>query len=158
MIPEEISQTMEQRVAELLEMLDIQAGVKVDTLALEGKNYLEVTVNAENEGAELIGHHGSRLKALSTVLSMMVPESDERISVLLDINGYRDQRTSYIESQAEKAMAEAIETLQPVELEPMSPWERRIVHMAASERTDIVTESIGDSDERRVVVKPVSIV
>jgi spoIIIJ-associated protein len=154
----QVSQLMEQHTAQMLNLLGVQAEIVVDALTTEGKQYIDIRIQTEGEAAELIGHAGSRLKALSTVLNMLLPKTEERYSVLLDINGYRDQRTNYIKEMAQKAAAEAIDTMAAVELDAMSAWERRIVHMELAERTDVMTLSEGDEGDRRVVVKPVSVV
>lgn len=154
----EISNIMEQKVAELLELLDVSAAIQVDILESDGKQYIDIKLDSEEFGAELIGHRGNRLKSLSAVLNMMLPRTEERYSILLDINGYKDQRTQHIIDKTHQAAERAIESFEPVRLEPMSPWERRVVHMAIAERTDIVTESDGEGDDRHVVIKPVSVV
>lgn len=160
MEPTQISQLIENHVAQLLQMLGVEAGVVVDIVSVEGKNYVDVKLTvAEKDSGLLIGHAGSRLKSLSAVLNMMLPRTEERYSVLLDINGYREQRAAHIRDMAGRAVEEAIALMEPVELEPMTPWERRIVHLALQERTDISTFSEGEEGEdRRVIIKPVSAV
>lgn len=160
MEPTQISQLVENHVAQLLQMVGVEAGIIVDIVSVEGKNYVDVKLTvAEKDSGLLIGHAGSRLKSLSAVLNMMLPRTEERYSILLDINGYREQRAAHIRSMADGAAEEAIALMEPVELEPMSPWERRIVHLALQERTDISTFSEGEEGEdRRVVIKPVSAV
>lgn len=150
---------VEEVTSKLLNLLEVDASIEVNELELEGRSYIAVNVVAEESGAELIGHHGLRLKALSTVLGMMVPQTEgERVSILLDVNGYREQRGKYITEKAEQAIEEALSTMESVELEPMSAWERRLVHVAAADRTDIQTLSVGDGEDRRVVIQPVSVV
>lgn len=154
----EISQLMEKHTAQMLQLLGVEADIVVDPVELEDKHYIDIRITTDGDAAELIGHAGTRMKAISTVLNMMLPRTEERYSVLLDVNGYRDQRTEYIKSEAEKAAAQAIESMDAVELEPMSPWERRLVHVALAERTDVMTLSEGEEGDRRVIVKPISVV
>ncbi len=149
-----LSQQFEKLVAQLLDLIGVQAVIAVDVQDLENRKYLDVKLTVEGGGAELIGHHGSILESLSTILSMIMPRGEENYGLVLDINGYRDARSKYIEDVTRKAMDEAISTSTEVELLPMKPWERRIVHMIAAEKTDIITESRGEEPERRVVIKP----
>ncbi len=144
-------------VAQLLSLLNLKATVVVDEQELEGRKYFEVKINTEDNGAELIGHHGSTLDSIAVILGLLIPATEERYSVLLDINGYRDERTKYIEDLTAKAVDQVVNNNQSIVLQPMKPWERRIVHMALAERTDISTESQGEEPDRRVVIKPASV-
>lgn len=157
MEPQQLSEQFEQTIAEFLDKLGVEATIKVDILSNEDKNYLDVDIRTEDGGAELIGHHGHKLDAIATVLQMMIPETEEKFSVLLDINGYRQERTKYIEDLAQRAAAQVVSTGEAMTLEPMRPWERRAFHLVLQERTDIVSESEGDEPERRIVIKPADI-
>jgi spoIIIJ-associated protein len=148
------SQQFEKLVAQLLELLNVQATIQVDVQALDDRKYLDVKLNVEDGGAELIGHHGSILESLSTVLSMIMPRGEENFGVVLDVNGYRDARSKYIEDITHKAIEEVISSQLPIVLAPMKPWERRIVHNTVGEKYDVVTESQGEEPERKVVIKP----
>ncbi len=149
-----ISQQFEKLISQLLDLLKVQAVIQVDVQTLEDRKYLNVKLTVDDGGAELIGHHGSTLESLSTVLSMLMPRSEDQYGVVLDVNGYRDARSKYIEDVTRKAIEQVLSSSQPVALLPMKPWERRIVHMTVSEKHDVITESQGDEPERRVVIKP----
>src|SRR5476651_1689319 len=106
-----LSQKFEKLVSELLDLLGVQAAIQVDIQELEGRKYLDVKLTVEDGGAELIGHHGSILESLSTVLSMIMPRGEESTyGVVLDVNGYRDARSKYIEDLTLKAMEQALST------------------------------------------------
>jgi spoIIIJ-associated protein len=149
-----LSEQFQANITQLLSLLNIKATVVVDESELEGKKYFDVKIDAADNGSELIGHHGSTLDSLSVVLSLLLPSTEERYSILLDVNGYRDERTKYIEDLTMKAVDQVVNNQQSIVLQPMKPWERRIVHMAVAERTDILTESQGEEPDRRVVIKP----
>ncbi len=72
----------------------------------------------------------------------------------VDAAGYRDRRETALHRMADRAAAEALRYDRPVELEPMRPAERKIVHMYLHERTDVETHSEGDEPDRRLVVSP----
>lgn len=156
---EKVSKLVEEHLANILQMLDVEGSIQVDPIEVEDHKYIDVRVTVpEKDSGMLIGHAGSRLKSLTVVLNMMLPRDENRYSVILDINGYRDQRAVYIRDIANRAIEEAVSMMEEIELEPMSSWERRIVHMQVSERTDVTTESIGEGEDRRVIIRPVSVV
>ncbi len=75
----------------------------------------------------------------------------------VDAAGYRDRREAALQRIADRAAAEALRFDRPVELEPMRPGERKIVHLYLRERTDVETHSEGDEPERRLVVTPLRV-
>ena len=72
----------------------------------------------------------------------------------VDAAGYRDRREAALHRMADRASAEALRYDRPVELEPMRPAERKIVHLYLRERTDVETHSEGDEPDRRLVISP----
>lgn len=104
----------------------------------------------------LIGQYGVNLQALQHVVRMVCKKSfPEKVNFVLDIDSYRKDKNNSIEVMARSAADEAAQEKKDVTLRPMTPYERRIVHMELSKCTDIVTESIGEGEERRIVIKPV---
>ena len=81
---------------------------------------------------------------------------EERKQVVVDAAGYRDRREAALQRMADRAAAEALRFDRPVELEPMRPGERKIVHLYLRDRTDVETHSEGDEPDRRLVVTPVA--
>jgi len=74
--------------------------------------------------------------------------------VLIDINDYRKSRTNYLMDLARQAVGRVRNTQKAEALVPMTPYERRVVHMELASCPDITTESIGEEPHRRVVIKP----
>ena len=72
----------------------------------------------------------------------------------LDADGYRARRAAALEDLADRAAREAVEFGEEIELDPMTPHDRRIVHMALKDRTEVVTRSEGDEPRRRIIVEP----
>ena len=104
----------------------------------------------------LIGKHGSTIDALQHVAFRAAFRGDEeRKQVTIDAAGYRERREGALHRMADRAATEALRYDRPVELEPMSAPERKIVHLYLRERSDIETHSEGDEPERRLVVSPV---
>lgn len=120
----------------------------------------------ETEDARtLIGTHGDTVHALDTLVKKIVEKKSapaeaggEESLFLVDVNGYRAQKIKNIETKA-LMMAERARSFQyDVELEPMSAYERLIVHTALSEAPNIKTESQGEGRGRRVVIRYVAAV
>lgn len=152
---EAITAKIEQLVAELMDLLEKTAVIQVDVVEQDERKYIDVKIKVEDEGgAELIGHHGTILESISTVLNSMINTEEYKYTVLLDINGYRDDRAKHIQEKTKEAVEQALSTGQAVTLEPMKAWERKVVHISLAGRTDILTESQGDEPNRQVVIKP----
>lgn len=120
----------------------------------------EIAVDIQGEGLEaLVGRDGAVIDALQYLAHQTVLRAGdgEARRVALDAGGYRERRRRQLERLAEHAAAEAVEHGEEIELDPMTPHDRRIVHMALAERTDIVTRSEGDEPHRRIVVLPASL-
>ena len=106
------------------------------------------------DSALLIGKQGKNLEALQYLTNIAVNRGiSKRARVLLDIEGYRGRRKEFLVTLAKKVSDEVRQTGRSVSLEPMSPYERRIVHLTLKEEPDITTESTGDGEERRIVIK-----
>jgi spoIIIJ-associated protein len=74
----------------------------------------------------------------------------------VDVNGYRDDQRQIIIDRAQEVIEEVRNRKEAIELSPMNSYERRIVHMEVSKHSDIESESIGEEEERRVVIKSVN--
>lgn len=126
-------------------------------VARQGEQFL-VTLRAEGAGM-LIGKGGENLRALQHLLLLMISKSLGHPfgpgEFSLDINDYKKERESYLASLAKNIAYEVRETRHERELEPMPASERRVVHLTLASVEGVSTESIGDKNKRRVVVRPV---
>jgi spoIIIJ-associated protein len=84
---------------------------------------------------------------------MLAHKFEKDLRVLLEVNDYREKREKYLQDIAQRAAMEVKSTGQEVELPPMKPYERRAIHMALKQEAGIETESIGEGEDRRIVVK-----
>ena len=107
------------------------------------------------DSAILIGEHGARLLALNHLIKRMVEQKlkDQELSFLVDINDYQKKRVDEIRAKAHMLAERARYFKSSVEMDPMSSYERMIVHAEFGETPDIVTESTGYGRERRVIIK-----
>lgn len=103
----------------------------------------------------LIGRRGQTLAALQYIVRLMVGRRvDKWVPVVIDVEGYRQRRAEALKRFAVE-MADRVKARgAPFTLEPMPPHERRIIHMALADHPQVFTESIGQGDERKVVIRP----
>ena len=133
----------------ILRYMNIHATVQVRstdplTLNIQGIN--------ENLGL-LIGRRGETLSALQLLVSLIVGHrTKHRMRIIVDAENYRERREENLRSLALRVAQQVRNYRRSIALEAMPPHERRIVHIALSESKDISTESIGEGEERRVVI------
>jgi len=140
---------------ELLGYMDLQSDVHVDSAVMEeGLPTVELSIHGEYGGI-LIGRRGETLQALQFLAGLLVSRrAERRVRVVLDAEGYRERRSRLLRDIAMRAAERAQRYRQPVFLDPMSPAERRIVHMTLADHQGVSTHSVGEGDSRRVVVSP----
>ncbi len=138
-------------VERVLEELEPEAGVEVE----ETPDAITARVLGEEMGI-VIGRHGATIDALQHLATRAAFRGDdERKPVVVDAAGYRERREAVLLRAADRAVEDALDTAAPVELEPMSASERRVVHTYLKDRAEVDTHSEGDEPERRLVVVPV---
>jgi spoIIIJ-associated protein len=114
---------------------------------------LNVTGLNDPDQQLLIGRRGESLAALQFMVNLLLgAKTDLWARVVIDVDGYRVKRREALTLLAERMAERVIEQGQAYPLEPMSPYDRRIVHMALAEHPQVMTESTGEGDERRVVI------
>ena len=142
----------------LLSLVDIDAQYDLNVEESNGVQYIKISFNGENLGY-LIGNHGKHLESLQYVFSLILRKKFEEgteYRVLMDVGGYKEERNKKIERMALQKADDARILGEPIELEPMSPSDRRVVHMALQVFDDIKTESVGEGNDRRVKIIPIS--
>ena len=116
------------------------------------KSGLNVSINSEKLGF-LIGYRGETLYAMQNILTAVAGKGlEQRVRVILDIEGYKAKREKTLEELAEKVAKTVIRTRKPVKLEPMKAYERKIIHSKLQENNKVETTSIGEEPHRRIVV------
>ncbi|MDD2282646.1 MAG: protein jag [Eubacteriales bacterium] len=135
-------------IEQILEKMRIHARVGVRLL----DERIELDITGNNLGV-LIGRRGQTLDALQYITTLAVnKKTAEFVPVQVDAGGYREKRRLTIQKNALSAKQKAVKTGRKIALEPMTPAERRLVHMALSDDHDVVTYSIGEEPSRRVVI------
>ena len=113
---------------------------------------LNVAISNEKLGF-LIGYRGETLYALQSILSAVASKNlEQKIRVILDIEGYKAKREKTLEDLAEKVAKTVIKTRKSVTLEPMQPYERKIIHSKLQGNLRVETVSIGEEPHRKVVI------
>ena len=120
------------------------------------ENYIIIIEITGQKAGVLIGYRGETLNSLQNILSAVANKnSSERIKVSLDIEGYRSKREKILEDLAEKVAKTVLKTGKSITLEPMSPYERKIIHNKLQNNNKVQTHSIGENDKRRVVIEKI---
>jgi spoIIIJ-associated protein len=130
--------------------------IKVDvaTTYNDSLKNLDVELSGEEMGV-LIGKRGQTLDSLQYLISLVVNKgTNEYIRVKVDTENYRQRRKETLENLAKNISYKVKRTRRPVSLEPMNPYERRIIHAALQNDRYVTTHSEGDEPFRRVVVTP----
>lgn len=126
--------------------------VAIDAKFDEEQNLLEVELSGEEMGV-LIGKRGQTLDSLQYLISLVVNKgTGEYIRVKVDTENYRQRRKETLENLAKNISYKVKRTKRPVSLEPMNPYERRIIHSALQNDRYVTTHSEGEEPFRRVVV------
>ncbi|HTK11839.1 MAG TPA: RNA-binding cell elongation regulator Jag/EloR [Ktedonobacteraceae bacterium] len=124
------------------------------TVQVRSNNPLTLNIHGINENLGLlIGRRGETLAALQLLVNLIVSHrTKHRMRIIVDAENYRERREENLRSLALRVAQQVRNYRRSIALEAMPPHERRIVHIALSESKDISTESIGEGDERRVVI------
>lgn len=127
--------------------------VEIEFLA-EKDGVLPVSIKSQ-EPQILIGEGGQTLVEIQRLLKLALKKKiTEEFYVDLDINDYKKKKIDYLKEMAKADADEVALTKKEKELAPMPAYERRIVHLELLNRTDVLSESIGEEPERRIVIKP----
>lgn len=134
----------------LFELLNITACTE---LVAEGEK-VEINVTAANT-TSIIGKHGAMLDAIQTLAGAVANTGrDEYKRVVVDCENYRENREATLNKLSENLAQKAIRLGKKIKLEPMNPYERRIIHAALSEREGVSTASEGKEPNRYIVIIP----
>jgi spoIIIJ-associated protein len=154
---EEVQQAAEY-LRELLRLMGIEATVEVrepETPA-DGLGRASAVLDIEGEDLGLlIGRRGASLAALQYLVNVMVTRRlNSRVLVTVDVEHYHRRREDSLQRLARRMGDRVRQTRRPVTLEPMPAAERRIIHLALAEDPWVTTVSVGQGDDRKVVIRP----
>jgi spoIIIJ-associated protein len=139
---------------ELLEEITAGLGLDAEVEVEESDGLLRGLIKGEEVGL-FIGRRGQTIDAVQHLAQRIVfPDGPSAVRVEIDADGYRERRAELLREDADDAAEEALRNRRPVELEPMPPSERRIVHEYLRERGGVETHSEGEEPKRFLVVSP----
>ncbi len=135
---------------ELFDAMGVET--KVDIKYDEEKHFMDIELSGPDMGI-LIGKRGQTLDSLQYLISLFVNKnSDNYVKVQLDTENYRERRKKTLENLAKNIAYKVKRTRRPVSLEPMNPYERRIIHSALQNDRYVCTKSEGEDPYRKVVI------
>lgn len=155
-------QIMEETLSEVLDnilgLLLLEGSYEVE----EAEEGFEVLIETKDAG-RLIGARGESLEGLQLLVNQIISRkmgfsakgglASGQKRVILDVGGWRKQKEEELKSSAKEWAKQVSETGKELELEPMSPWQRRVVHMVVQEMGGLSSESIGEGRDRHIVIK-----
>ena len=148
-----VSEAEDQAVAFVAEVLS-GIGIHGNMDSYREDDDIFISVTGADCGSA-IGRHGETLEAISYMTNLVANKNSEnRVSVHIDIGGYRKHREQVLTGLANKAAFKAKKTGRSVAMEAMNPAERRIVHSFLQNVSGVSTHSEGEEPERRVIVTP----
>ena len=149
-IKSSVEDTAKDFLKDVFEAMDMT--VVVEVKYDEAENYMEIDLSGDEMGV-LIGKRGQTLDSLQYLVSLVVNKNTENyIRVKVDTENYRQRRKETLENLAKNIAHKVKRTRKNVVLEPMNPYERRIIHSALQNDKYVVTHSEGEEPFRRVVV------
>ena len=115
---------------------------------------ISVKIESQDPGV-LIGKDGQTLEEIQHLLKLLIKrKTAENFYLEADVNNYKFQKIDYLKELAKDEADEVVRTRKEKSLWPMSSYERRIIHLELANRGDIVTESLGEGEERKIFIKP----
>ncbi len=139
-------------VEQFLKEITVAMGLQVELSIKETDNGLYVNLIGENLGV-LIGKHGQTLDSIQHLTSLTLNKGKAQyVNIIVDCENYREKRKTTLEKLAKNLAKKVRETRRSVSLEPMSAYERRIIHSAIQSISDIETHSEGKEGNRHIVI------
>jgi len=154
-----VAETAKDVLENLLDLMGVNASIhSTESMPIETGEEEAAVVNLDVEGEDLgilIGRRGLTLSCIQYIVRIIVGHKTETwLPIVVDIEGYKRRRQEALEILAHQVEEEVKADNMPFTLEPMLPYERRIVHLALADSEEVVTESSGEGEARRVVVIP----
>lgn len=152
---------LEAKVSEILEnilgLLSLEGSFEVEELA----DSVNVSIDTEDAG-RLIGRGGENLTALQLLVNQILsrqlgPQEEgkpEFKRVVVDVANWKKQKEDDLTDKAKEWAKQVLDENKPMELEPMPSWQRRIIHLSVEGIEGVTTESVGEGDDRHLVIKP----
>jgi spoIIIJ-associated protein len=145
-----------ETLRELLRYLEVEAKVVARPAHSESDEpqHWTLEIQGRDLGA-LIGRRGETLAALQYITRLIASRDlERRANIVIDVEGYKSRREMMLRRLAKRMAEQAVQRGRTVSLEPMPPYERRIIHLALRDHPNVTTESVGEGDHRKVTIIP----
>lgn len=145
-----------ETLQELLERMRVKATVSVYRAQAADNEVAPWVLQIEGSDlGALIGKRGETLAALQYITRLIASrELQRRANIIVDVEGYKVRREKQLRRLAQRMAEQAIQLGRTVALEPMPPYERRVVHLALRDHPQVTTQSVGEGDRRKVTIIP----
>jgi spoIIIJ-associated protein len=154
----EVEKELKEIVEELIGKMGFVATVEIRNDEEEGKSVIICDIKTEDSNF-LIGQYGLNLQSLQHLVRVIIRKRiAEPVNFILDVNKYRQEKNDSIVRLAKNLAEEVVAGKKEIVMRPMTAYERRIVHMELSKNDQIETESIGEGESRRIVIRPLGTV
>lgn len=154
---DDIDEETEKLAIDIVNYLLSSLQVDVKTFFRDKDDFDTKSLYFEIEGDDsglIIGRKGETLRSFEFLISFIIKRQlDKRVRVILDVEGYQERRRSNLVSIAESNAKKVIKYGKPIKMDPMSPFDRRIIHLALEKDKKVITESQGSGSRRQVVIK-----
>lgn len=138
---------------DFLKDVTTKMGIDVTVTAAENENSIYIDINGKDSGT-VIGKRGQTLDALQYLTRLVVNKDDEKYKrVVVDAENYRAKREKTLQQLANRLADKVVKTKRSVRLEPMNPYERKIIHATLQSNPKITTKSEGEEPYRRVIIE-----
>ncbi len=145
----DLAEVAKQVLEALLAVMELDATVtKADAVPIT------LNINGEDLGI-LIGRRGQTLASLQYIVRLIVSHRAKTyLPIVIDVEGYKQRRYQALQALAYRIAEQVKVKRRPFALEPMPAYERRIIHLALADHPDVVTQSVGENEARKVVITP----
>jgi spoIIIJ-associated protein len=157
---EKSKKIVQETVEELMEKAGFPSEINLKETRLEDQEGIICNIKTTEDSNLLIGQYGVNLQAFQHIARLAIRKklADEKVNFTLDVNSYRDQKNQSIIEQAKEVARQAINEGRVIIMKPMTAYERRLVHMELSQNEKVATESVGEGENRKILVKPVNLI
>ncbi len=150
--PEDLKEVSNNAALDFLKEVITQMGLTLQMKAFENDSFLFIEIDGKDSGT-IIGKRGQTLDAIQYLTSLVVNKNkDKYVRVVVDAENYRAKREKTLEQLANRLAGKVLSTGKSVRLEPMNPYERKVIHATLQQNQKVITKSEGEEPFRRVVI------
>jgi spoIIIJ-associated protein len=148
--------TVHRVLSEFLHHMEIDAKICVQAQETSSDDRPSIRMNIEGDELDvLIGRRGETLASLEYLIKLIVSNVQNRwVNIILDVDGYKLHREHQLKRLAQRMANQVLQFGRPIALEPMSSYERRIIHITLEPNSEVTTNSIGEGNQRKVNIEP----